>query len=134
MIVSPCATVLCLVGVIITGIYGTCQSNCSYSTNAKFNFGMAVSLLVMEIICLISSITSVFISVYYANCFGLHLIFHKKPIPGAVQVQPVNDEVQTAQDMYVQQLWRHKMQNDIDFRKIADYLEISRKKRTEETV
>lgn len=95
---------------------------------------MAVSLLVMEIICLISSITSVFISVYYANCFGLHLIFHKKPIPGAVQVQPVNDEVQTAQDMYVQQLWRHKMQNDIDFRKIADYLEISRKKRTEETV
>ncbi|XP_060593568.1 uncharacterized protein LOC132748039 [Ruditapes philippinarum] len=135
VIISPCATVISIIGIIITGIYGTCQSgSCSYSTNTKFNLGMAIFLLVLEILCLISMIISILISVYYASSFGLHLIFHNKPIPGAVQVRPVNDEVQVSQDMYVQQLWRHKMQNDIDFRKIAEYLEMSRKKKTEETI
>ncbi|XP_045194485.2 uncharacterized protein LOC123550114 [Mercenaria mercenaria] len=133
LILSPCATVLCVVGVVITGIYGICRSDtCSYTTNTNFNLGMAAFLLVLELLCLISTIISVFISVYFASCFGLHLVFHAKQVPGAVQVRPVHDEVQTAQDMYAQQLWRHKMENDIDFRKVAEYLEMSRKKKTEE--
>lgn len=133
LILSPCATGLCTVGVVITGIYGLCQSDkCSYVINTDFNMGMATFFLVLELLCLISTILSVLSSVYFAHCFTIYTCFHTRPVPGSIQVKPATDEVQLAQDMAALQMWRHRIEGDVDFSKVADHLERTRKKRLEE--
>lgn len=73
---SSIVTVICVVGFTVTIMYGICPtSQCSYSTNETFNYGMAVFLMFMQLLCFGASVLNIVLFVHFKN----YLIIHQKP-------------------------------------------------------
>ncbi|XP_060593562.1 uncharacterized protein LOC132748034 [Ruditapes philippinarum] len=74
-IVSVIVTVACVIGSILTIVFGLCPSNkCSYSINYTFNQGMAAFLLCLQ---LLSMATTVY-SIYMFNHYRKHFVVPRK--------------------------------------------------------
>lgn len=126
LVASPCVISCCLVGIILTIVYGLCATQCSYVYNDKsaFNNGMAIFLLILELIATI--LTTVIIIIILKTCKEFKVDVKKsmsKLFGGLKESAP---EERNEQDVYNLQKWRLSVENDVNFPRIRQYLQQTR--------